>query len=128
MRLSVVNKDNFAAEICIMKICTHPNIVQCIDSFLVGSDELWLIIEFMENGKFRPNTLILAGSLTEILNQFINDVKMEEHHILYVCREVLFGLSYVHNLQIIHRDIKSDNILVSRRGEVKISVYKLTHL
>jgi len=110
MVLSDANRECIAGEIYIMKKCSHPNVVQCIDAFLIGNDELWLVMDFMEN-----------GSLTEILNQYSNGVQMQERDITFVCREVLIGLKYIHELQIIHRDIKSDNILVSRKGEIKIT-------
>ena len=38
-----------------------------------------------------------------------------------VCREVLQGLNYLHERDVVHRDIKSDNILLSMRGAVKIT-------
>jgi serine/threonine protein kinase len=43
-----------------------------------------------------------------------------EKHIAYVCTCVLRALEYCHKRSQIHRDIKSDNVLVSKRGEVKI--------
>jgi len=98
-----------ATEISIMKRCTHPNIVTYFDSFIVGFIELWVVMEFME-----------FSSLTFILNQY-EELRMEEAHIAYCLRETLLGLNYIHNLDIIHRDIKSDNILISAKGVIKIT-------
>ena len=42
-----------------------------------------------------------------------------------VCREVLQGLNYLHERDVVHRDIKSDNILLTMKGAVKITGYSL---
>jgi len=46
---------------------------------------------------------------------------MEEAEIAWVCQEVLKGLEYIHSRHRIHRDIKSDNLLIGEKGEVKIA-------
>jgi serine/threonine protein kinase len=61
-----------------------------------------------------------GGCLTEVLEQFENGVHMNEAQIAFVCRENLRGLAYVHSMHRIHRDIKSDNILLGEDGSVKI--------
>jgi len=60
---------------------------------------------------------VSGGTLTDILvNNFMN-----ENQIAVVCREVLQGLVFLHSKNIIHRDIKSDNILLSMDGDIKLS-------
>ena len=98
-------KDLIINEILVMKDSSHPNIVNFIDSFLV-SGELWVIMEFME-----------GGSLTDVVTFNI----MSEGQIASICRETLKGLQHLHSKGVIHRDIKSDNILLSLDGNIKLS-------
>jgi len=95
-------------EISIMKSSHHPNIVDYIDSHIVH-DQLWVIMEFMG-----------GGCLTEVLEQF-EYVQMHETQIALLCQECLKALTYIHSLHRIHRDIKSDNILLGDDGSVKIA-------
>lgn len=103
-------KDLIINEIIVMKESSHPNIVNFIDSFLV-SGELWVIMEFME-----------GGSLTDVVTFNI----MTEFQIAAVCRETLKGLLHLHSKGVIHRDIKSDNILLSMEGNIKLSMLPRT--
>lgn len=92
-------------EIYMMKTTKHRNVVEYIDCYLV-EDQLWVIMEYLQ-----------GGSLTEL----ISICQMTEPQIAAVCKEVLLALSFVHSLHRIHRDIKSDNILLSTNGEVKLA-------
>lgn len=98
-------KDLIINEIIVMKESSHPNIVNFLDSYLCGG-ELWVIMEFME-----------GGSLTDVVTFNI----MTEGQIASVCRETLKGLQHLHSKGVIHRDIKSDNILLSNEGHIKLS-------
>jgi len=104
------SKDAMATEIYIMKTCQHPNIVVYYDSFIVVYVELWVVMELME-----------YGALVDVLHQYDSGVRMGESAIAFVCRETLRGLTYIHSLDIIHRDIKSDNILINDIGHIKIT-------
>jgi len=96
-------------EIDIMKNSHHKNIVQYFDSYVVEERYLWVAMEYLA-----------GGCLTDILEQF-DALKMSEPMIAYVCKETIDGLQYIHSLHRIHRDIKSDNILLGGNGEVKLA-------
>lgn len=98
-------KDLIINEILVMKDSKHKNIVNYIDSFLHKGD-LWVVMEYME-----------GGSLTDVVTCNV----MSEGQIAAVCKEVLEGLQHLHANQVIHRDIKSDNVLLSMHGDIKLT-------
>ncbi|KAI8343625.1 kinase-like domain-containing protein [Chlamydoabsidia padenii] len=99
-------KDQIVQEILVMKESQHRNIVNFLDSYLVKNSELWVVMEYME-----------GGALTDV----IDNNTMTEQQIATICYETTAGLHHLHCQDIIHRDIKSDNILLNAQGHVKIS-------
>jgi len=108
MEGNAVTPESLVGEISIMKTCKHENIVDYFGCYKVGKF-LWVVMEFME-----------FGSLTEILDQFYN-LKMSEAQMATVCLATLKGLHAIHVSHKVHRDIKSDNILINAEGVVKIA-------
>ncbi|XP_041831435.1 serine/threonine-protein kinase PAK 6b [Melanotaenia boesemani] len=92
-------------EVMIMRDYRHPNVVEMFRSALVG-EELWVIMEYLQ-----------GGALTHI----ISETRLDEEQIATVCEGVLQALSYLHAQGVIHRDIKSDSILLTLDGRVKLS-------
>jgi len=101
-------KELIVNEIIVMKDSKHENIVNFLDAFLQEEQsELWVVMEFME-----------GGALTDVID---NNPSISEDQISTVCLETCKGLAHLHAQNIIHRDIKSDNVLLDARGNVKIT-------
>ncbi|XP_034051521.1 serine/threonine-protein kinase PAK 4 [Thalassophryne amazonica] len=92
-------------EVVIMRDYQHRNVVEMFKSALV-EEELWVIMEYLQ-----------GGALTNI----VSETRLSEEQIATVCEAVLQALAYLHSQGVIHRDIKSDSILLTLDGRVKLS-------
>lgn len=107
LKIAAANEMNeLVNEIGLQSLSRHPNIVEFIEAFQ-GPDEICIVMEIM-----------IGGSLTDCC-----DVKrpMAEPMIAYVCKSSLMALAFMHREYRLHRDIKSDNILINFDGEVKVA-------
>jgi serine/threonine protein kinase len=98
--------DKLKEEIAVMTLCQSKNIVQYYFSYYYQTT-LFMFIEYMHYGA---------------LNHFINHYRknIDERVIAYIIREILKGLEAIHKRRQLHRDLKSDNILINKHGEIKI--------
>ncbi|KAM8725296.1 serine/threonine-protein kinase PAK 6-like isoform 2-T2 [Acanthopagrus schlegelii] len=92
-------------EVVIMRDYRHLNVVEMYRSALV-EEELWVIMEYLQ-----------GGALTHI----VSETRLNEEQTATVCEGVLQALSYLHSQGVIHRDIKSDSILLTLDGRIKLS-------
>ncbi|RNF09033.1 putative p21-activated kinase 3 [Trypanosoma rangeli] len=96
-------------EISLLKALQHPNIVTLYDCYRKGR-HLFLVMEFMDGGKLTDLLFPSEGERMEFT----------ETQLATLMREVLQALQCLHDFRCVHRDVKSDNILLSSRGEVKL--------
>ncbi|XP_057991306.1 E3 ubiquitin-protein ligase UPL5-like isoform X2 [Hevea brasiliensis] len=96
-------------EIALLSQFNHPNIVQYYGT---DKDETKLYI-FLE--------LVSNGSLTEIYSRY----HLKDSQVAAYTRQILHGLKYLHEHNVIHRDIKCANILVNVGGTVKLADFGL---
>ena len=97
----------FNNEIYILKHIDHPNIVKYI-SLLEQKNDYWLIIEYCNGGS-------LVKALKYHLTKFNKPVP--EKIVRYFIKNILTAVIYLNNKKLIHRDIKSDNILLHYENE-----------
>ncbi|KAJ3344609.1 hypothetical protein HDU91_000164, partial [Kappamyces sp. JEL0680] len=104
-------------EMEILQACSHPNITAFYDCFLKGLD-LWICMEFCG-----------AGSVDSIYRSTVDHAygvalkkSVSENVIASILYESLLALEYLHTkVALIHRDIKSGNLLLTVDGKVKLA-------
>ncbi|RMB97595.1 hypothetical protein DUI87_25959 [Hirundo rustica rustica] len=92
-------------EIMVMKRNRNPRVVSYLDSYLVH-EQIWLVMEYMD-----------GGTLYDVIRM----TKIYEDDIATLSRECLQGLEFLHSNHVMHRDVKSLNILLRTDGSVKLA-------
>lgn len=100
-------KKNMAAEIKLLQVVKHPNIIKLLEWF-EGKWFTYLVLDF-------AGRLNLLDYLEKSENKSIS-----EDEAVYIFRMVGQALSHLHSKKIAHRDIKLDNIMLGPSGEVKL--------
>ncbi|KAF9275009.1 p21 protein (Cdc42 Rac)-activated kinase [Mortierella alpina] len=102
-------------ELELMKASHHANIVAFLDCHLTTTD-LWMVMERMD--------ISLADiiAINPYQGQRHPDVGLlQECHMARVARDILEAIAFLHEHERIHRDIRSDNILLDSEGRVKLA-------
>ncbi|KAM8856823.1 myosin-IIIb isoform 4-T5 [Synchiropus picturatus] len=107
--------EEIEAEYNILRsLSNHPNVVKFFGMFYksdnLSGGQLWLVLE-----------LCNGGSVTELIKGLLmRGQRLQEPVISYILYSALLGLQHLHNNQIIHRDVKGNNILLTTSGGVKL--------
>ena len=108
--------ERFEQESKFLRMIKHPNIVQFLGTFKdPKSQRLALLMELMDE------------SLTQILER--SSSHLPYHTQLNICYDVALALSYLHSNDIIHRDLSSNNVLLSGEGtRAKVTDFGMSKL
>ncbi|XP_072979186.1 serine/threonine-protein kinase GRIK1-like [Typha angustifolia] len=102
-------------EVSIMKMLDHPNIVNLVEVIDDPSaDNFYMVLEYVE-GKWVCEGSGPTGGLGENTSR-------------RYLRDIVAGLMYLHSHNIIHGDIKPDNLLVTSSGMVKIGDFSVSQV
>jgi serine/threonine protein kinase len=102
----------FMQEAQVMARASHPNLVQVHDLEQIG-DANYIVLEFVRGRSLRD---------------WINQGRMALPQVFAVMHGVLQGLDYAHKRQIVHRDMKPENVLMSDEGDVKVADFGIARL
>eukprot|EP00485_Elphidium_margaritaceum_P023631 CAMPEP_0202713588 /NCGR_PEP_ID=MMETSP1385-20130828/56610_1 /ASSEMBLY_ACC=CAM_ASM_000861 /TAXON_ID=933848 /ORGANISM="Elphidium margaritaceum" /LENGTH=502 /DNA_ID=CAMNT_0049373991 /DNA_START=31 /DNA_END=1539 /DNA_ORIENTATION=- len=107
VQIETDNTKELIREIAILSKCRSKYIVNYCGSYR-HKDEIWIILEYCSAGS--------VGDVIKITKQALNEAQ-----IAVVMKHILSGLKYLHKNNIIHRDIKAGNILLSHLGQSKLA-------
>ena len=106
--------DDIKTEVAIMKKLKHEN---CVSLYEVMDDpkvkKLYLVMEYMQGGD---------------LMQIMGGKAMKEQDIWDITVQLIRGIRYLHQNNIIHGDLKPQNLLVSSNGTIKIGDFGLSKM
>ncbi|XP_043699548.1 serine/threonine-protein kinase GRIK2-like isoform X2 [Telopea speciosissima] len=101
-------------EVSIMKILDHPNIVNLIEVIDdPNTDHFYMVLEYVE-GRWVCESGPRGGLGESIARKYL--------------RDIVAGLMYLHDHNIVHGDIKPDNLLVTSTGTVKIGDFSVSQV
>eukprot|EP01127_Copromyxa_protea_P008114 TRINITY_DN1857_c0_g1_i2.p1 TRINITY_DN1857_c0_g1~~TRINITY_DN1857_c0_g1_i2.p1 ORF type:complete len:440 (-),score=61.05 TRINITY_DN1857_c0_g1_i2:30-1349(-) len=109
-QIAISNSDDISEienEISILKSCTSPYIVSYYGVYRTN-ELLWIIMDFCA-----------LGSVVDMMEKL--GTALEEGAAVWVLKATLQGLDYLHKRNVIHRDVKAANILVTRDAEIKVA-------
>ncbi|KAI9398712.1 hypothetical protein POPTR_003G215201v4 [Populus trichocarpa] len=101
-------------EVSILKTLEHPNIINLVEVIDdQKSDYLYMVLEYVESSTV-SNILETKGRIDETTAR-------------RYFKDVIAGLIYLHHHNIVHGDIKPENLLVTASGRVKIVDFSFGH-
>ena len=96
-----LNANQVANEISILRVLDHPNILKIFE-FFEDEDNFYIVTEYCDQGD---------------LGKKIGDQILPEFVVKYFMRQVFESIAYLHSKNIIHGDIKRENILLYSKKE-----------
>ena len=100
--------DRFRNEAKLQGRLNHPNIAQ-LYSLVQTQDAFCIVMEFVD------------GVMVKDL------LPLEWKHAVVILLQVLDALGYAHSKGVLHRDVKAENILIDRRGTVKVMDFGIAY-
>ena len=117
--LGTKERENALNEIRILYSLAHPNIIGYKEAFYdENSKTLNIVMEYADDGDLE----------SKINYNKMNKLFFDESTIWKISIQILKGLKYLHDNNIIHRDLKSANIFLMKNGLIKIGDLNVSKL
>ncbi|XP_071930580.1 uncharacterized protein [Coffea arabica] len=114
--LTLENIEDFCTEISILSRVRHPNVILFLGA-CTNPPRLSMVTEYME-----------MGSLYYLIHGSGQKKKLSWRRRLKMLCDICRGLSCLHRMKIVHRDLKSANCLVNKHWTVKICDFGLSRV
>lgn len=107
-----VDVERVSREIKILKLARHPNIVQLYE-IIETPRQLYLITEYVPGG--------------ELFDYIVANRRLKEEEACKFFQQIISGIEYLHELGIVHRDMKPENLLLDHAGQIKLVDFGLSN-
>eukprot|EP01121_Diplochlamys_sp_Union-15-3_P012908 TRINITY_DN3934_c0_g1_i3.p1 TRINITY_DN3934_c0_g1~~TRINITY_DN3934_c0_g1_i3.p1 ORF type:complete len:355 (-),score=48.33 TRINITY_DN3934_c0_g1_i3:55-1119(-) len=94
-------------EIDILEKAKHPRVV-VMEAFFDTKDILYICMELMEGG--------------EVYEEIVSRKQFTERDCSHIMKQVFEGLKYLHSINIIHRDLKLENLLIKDKSRTELEI------
>eukprot|EP00930_Biecheleria_cincta_P095920 TRINITY_DN87811_c0_g1_i1.p1 TRINITY_DN87811_c0_g1~~TRINITY_DN87811_c0_g1_i1.p1 ORF type:complete len:425 (+),score=70.87 TRINITY_DN87811_c0_g1_i1:100-1374(+) len=101
----------------LLKSLVHPNIIGYKDAFL-DEQMLCIVMEFADGGDLSA----------AIMRRRSSGRRYHERDAVAIFGQVVLALEYVHSRRVLHRDLKSQNVFLTRTGEVKLGDFGIARV
>jgi serine/threonine protein kinase len=116
-QIYIDSDESLNQEVSLLQRLSHPCIIQYQESFKSGS-YLYIITDFAEGGD-------LGSRIRSAKNK---GNKFSESQIWKWFGQISAALAYIHSHKIIHRDLKTQNIFLSKAGDIKIGDFGISRI
>jgi NIMA (never in mitosis gene a)-related kinase 1/4/5 len=106
--MSPEEKEETIREALILRNLSHPNIIRFRNAYTTKKQKLCIVMDFADGGD-------LQGKIKERSGRLFNEDQIIDWFV-----QICLGIKHVHDRKILHRDLKSQNIFLTRTGRIKL--------
>jgi len=110
---------DFAHEVSLLSRLRHPHVVLWM-GVIVEPSELSIVMEYMDRGSLSSVVHRRTSDGKTFANTLTVAMKMSWVH------DIVEGMAYLHGRGIVHRDLTSNNVLLNKKGQAKITDFGLS--
>eukprot|EP00002_Diphylleia_rotans_P038773 TRINITY_DN8861_c0_g1_i2.p1 TRINITY_DN8861_c0_g1~~TRINITY_DN8861_c0_g1_i2.p1 ORF type:complete len:729 (-),score=152.74 TRINITY_DN8861_c0_g1_i2:319-2505(-) len=109
-------KDSAKLEVSLLSKLLHPNIVAYKESFTTKDETLCIVMAYCEMGDLADYIKKRRGK------------SIDEYQIVDWITQITMALDFIHSKKVLHRDLKSQNIFLTRNATVKLGDFGIARV